>query len=279
MDIPPSYNLILGRPALNTSHVVVSTYHMKLKFLVGDGVGEVRGDQYTVRKCYVEAIKSSNNQMEVDIPNKESNKNFPQQEDQRGAVPTRVQPAEELLSIQLVPREPDKIIKIGSQLSLRLAGQLITLLQQNADIFAWIANDLIGIDPSIDVHTLNVDPTFSLVKQKKRHFKPRRIRSYKRRKFNFHNVMLIPKLGYHQIMLNLDDQKRKEIEVNSEKIRAIKEIKPPSNLNEVQRLAGRIAALSRFISRLAEWSLPSFKDLRKPMISSGMRTVSKRFKI
>ncbi|KAL0440091.1 UNVERIFIED_CONTAM: Retrovirus-related Pol polyprotein from transposon.6 [Sesamum latifolium] len=55
----------------------------------------------------------------------------------------------------------------------------------------------------------------------------------------------------------------KGIEVNPEKIRAIQEMKPPANINEVQRLAGCIAALSRFISRSAEWSLPFFKALRK----------------
>ncbi|KAL0427317.1 UNVERIFIED_CONTAM: hypothetical protein Slati_2906500 [Sesamum latifolium] len=52
-------------------------------------------------------------------------------------------------------------------------------------------------------------------------------------------------------------------EVNLEKVRAIQEMKPPANINEVQRLAGCIAALSRFISRSAEWSLSFFKALRK----------------
>ncbi|KAL0381330.1 UNVERIFIED_CONTAM: hypothetical protein Sangu_0197300 [Sesamum angustifolium] len=39
-------------------------------------------------------------------------------------------------------------------------------------------------------------------------------------------------------------------------------MKPHINLNEVQRLAGRIAALSRFISRATEHDLPFFKALR-----------------
>ncbi|KAL0402033.1 UNVERIFIED_CONTAM: hypothetical protein Slati_4233200 [Sesamum latifolium] len=55
----------------------------------------------------------------------------------------------------------------------------------------------------------------------------------------------------------------KGIEVNPEKIRAIQEMKPPTNLNKVQRLVGRIAGLSWFISRSAERSLPFFKALRK----------------
>ncbi|KAL0420804.1 UNVERIFIED_CONTAM: hypothetical protein Slati_3103300 [Sesamum latifolium] len=40
-------------------------------------------------------------------------------------------------------------------------------------------------------------------------------------------------------------------------------MKAPTCLNEAQRLIGRIAALSRFISKSAEKSLPFFKTLRK----------------
>ncbi|KAL0448442.1 UNVERIFIED_CONTAM: hypothetical protein Slati_1400600 [Sesamum latifolium] len=53
------------------------------------------------------------------------------------------------------------------------------------------------------------------------------------------------------------------IEANSLKIKAILDMKAPTNVNEVQRLTGRIAALSRFISKAAEKSLPFFKVLRK----------------
>ncbi|KAL0411533.1 UNVERIFIED_CONTAM: hypothetical protein Slati_3743000 [Sesamum latifolium] len=148
VDMPSLYNLIQGRPALNTFQTVVSTYHIKFKFPVGDGIGEVRGDQYTAQKCYIEVIKISSNKMEVDIPNKESNKNFSKQEDQRGTVLARVQSVEKLLSSQLVLGEPDKITKIGSQLSPILVGQLTAFLQQNADVFAWTTSDLIGIDPA-----------------------------------------------------------------------------------------------------------------------------------
>ncbi|KAL0412206.1 UNVERIFIED_CONTAM: hypothetical protein Slati_3810300 [Sesamum latifolium] len=40
-------------------------------------------------------------------------------------------------------------------------------------------------------------------------------------------------------------------------------MKAPTCLNEVQRLIGRIASLSRFISKSAKKSLPFFKMLRK----------------
>ncbi|KAL0433569.1 UNVERIFIED_CONTAM: hypothetical protein Slati_2691200 [Sesamum latifolium] len=53
------------------------------------------------------------------------------------------------------------------------------------------------------------------------------------------------------------------IEANPLKIRAIIDMKTPTCLNEAQRLIGRIAALSRFISKSAKKSLSFFKTLRK----------------
>lgn len=53
------------------------------------------------------------------------------------------------------------------------------------------------------------------------------------------------------------------IEANPEKIKAIAELKPPKTVCEVQKLAGCVAALSRFISRLGEKALRLYRLLRK----------------
>jgi hypothetical protein len=53
------------------------------------------------------------------------------------------------------------------------------------------------------------------------------------------------------------------IEANTEKIKTIEVMRPPTRIKDIQKLAGSLAALSRFISRLAEWVLPFFKLLRK----------------
>jgi hypothetical protein len=52
------------------------------------------------------------------------------------------------------------------------------------------------------------------------------------------------------------------IEANPDKIRAIEAMRPPARLKDMQRLTGSLAALSRFISRLAEMPLPFFKLIR-----------------
>ena len=49
------------------------------------------------------------------------------------------------------------------------------------------------------------------------------------------------------------------IEANPEKIKAITSLAKPACINDVQRLAGRIAALSRFISHLGEKAIPCIR--------------------
>jgi hypothetical protein len=53
------------------------------------------------------------------------------------------------------------------------------------------------------------------------------------------------------------------IEANPEKIRTIKVMRPLACIKDVQKLMDCLAALSQFISRLAEQALPFVKLLRK----------------
>ena len=53
------------------------------------------------------------------------------------------------------------------------------------------------------------------------------------------------------------------IEADPEKIQAILTMQRPSKLHDVQKLAGRVAALSRFISKLGEKALPFYRLMKK----------------
>jgi hypothetical protein len=53
------------------------------------------------------------------------------------------------------------------------------------------------------------------------------------------------------------------IEANPDKVKAIEEMRPLCNLKEIQRLAGCMAALGRFIARSREKSLPFFKLVKR----------------
>ena len=53
------------------------------------------------------------------------------------------------------------------------------------------------------------------------------------------------------------------IEANPNKIKVVLDMPPPSNIKEVQRLTGRIAALSRFVSKASDKCQPFFQVLNK----------------
>ena len=53
------------------------------------------------------------------------------------------------------------------------------------------------------------------------------------------------------------------IEANPDKIQAILDMEPPKNIKEVLSLAGRVAALNRFVSKATDKCLPFFKILKK----------------
>ena len=54
------------------------------------------------------------------------------------------------------------------------------------------------------------------------------------------------------------------IEANPDKIKAVLDMLPPLNIKNIQRLTGRIAALSRFVSKASDKCRPFFQVLKKP---------------
>ena len=53
------------------------------------------------------------------------------------------------------------------------------------------------------------------------------------------------------------------IEANPDKIKVVLDMLPPSNIKDIQRLTGRIAALSRFVSKASDKCKPFFQVLKK----------------
>ncbi|KAL0440240.1 UNVERIFIED_CONTAM: hypothetical protein Slati_2507000 [Sesamum latifolium] len=120
-----------------------------------------------------------------------------------------VQPVEELLTVELVLGDVEKVAKIGSKMKDDVREEIIKCLWKNKDIFVWTPQDLEGIDPGVITHHLNIDPNIKPVKQKKR-----------------------------------------------------TSIQRTQNISSKAPLIGKVA-LSRFISKSTEKSLPFFKILRK----------------
>ena len=53
VDCSSSYNVIIGRPTLNSWKTVTSTYHLSVKFPTEYGIGQAQGDQLAARECYL----------------------------------------------------------------------------------------------------------------------------------------------------------------------------------------------------------------------------------
>ena len=162
VDSPSAYNMLLGKPSLNTIRVVPSAYHMVIKFPTVNGVGMVWGDQRVARECYSSSMK----QKTVD--------NIYMDELNMGdEVSTRPAPSKELESVQL-DDQPEHLIYIGSKLAKDVRSLLIHFLKQNMEVFAWKQEDMSGIAQAVITHKLNVSPSFKPVKQKRMSFAPER---------------------------------------------------------------------------------------------------------
>ena len=83
-------------------------------------------------------------------------------------------PVEVTVPVSVDPKDPNKVLNVGSQLSLQVRKKLILFLKDNLDVFAWSHSDMCGIPLEYAVHTLNIDPAITPVKQKRRTQGPER---------------------------------------------------------------------------------------------------------
>ena len=155
VDCPTSYNVIIGRPTLNKWKVATSTYCLKIKFPIDNGIGEVKGDQVLARECYQAILARKENHTWV-IEEKDEDR------------------IEALETVELVEGEANKMAKIGTTLSPEIRTRLIRFLKENLDVFAWSHDDMPGISSEVIQHKLNVDPERKPIQQRRRTFAPER---------------------------------------------------------------------------------------------------------
>ncbi|XP_048498080.1 uncharacterized protein LOC125496617 [Beta vulgaris subsp. vulgaris] len=181
VDILAAYNAIIGRPLIHDAQAVVSTYQLTMINTSNDGKPEkIRGNQESARACYLTALKHSDHKCPAEtLPSKRkrrrtgnkdkkdlSMKNF----EGRPTDQPLPSPEGETEEVSLELERPERTMKIGAELAAEVQINLITLLRDHADIFAFYADEMLGIDPAFMVHRLNVNKDVRQVKQKKRNF-------------------------------------------------------------------------------------------------------------
>ena len=70
----------------------------------------------------------------------------------------RTTPVEELIEVPIDDYQPERQVKVGSGLGVEARNTLVEVLKRNRDVFAWTHDDMVGIDPDVMCHRLNIDP-------------------------------------------------------------------------------------------------------------------------
>ncbi|XP_020207422.1 uncharacterized protein LOC109792422 [Cajanus cajan] len=155
-----SYSILVGRPTLNKLGAVVSTPHLKLKYLLPSGkVGVLCVE--VARKCYEDSLRVRRHlyvtQVDRGIQSIELDSRMIH-------FDSRPAPVEDVKEVSLAE---GKTVKIGVSLAKGDEEGLVTVLKSNISAFAWSASDMPGIDPDFLCHHLMVDPKAKPMIQKR----------------------------------------------------------------------------------------------------------------
>ena len=80
------------------------------------------------------------------------------------------EPTEVLEDIPLDENNPEKYTRVGASMERKMKQDLIQFLKKSIDVITWSHEDMLGIDPSVITHRLNIYPSSKPVHQKKRVF-------------------------------------------------------------------------------------------------------------
>ena len=114
----------------------------------------------------VASSSKSGTQKSVEIDPKPS-----EDENRKKSNPQMENDDQEIEEVALI-EGTDKTVRIRGNLDPQIRLHLIQVLRHNADLFAYSAADMPGIDPGIITHKLNIHEGVKPVKQKKRNFGP-----------------------------------------------------------------------------------------------------------
>ena len=83
--------------------------------------------------------------------------------------------AEQPKKVFFDPSDPEQFFMIGMKLSAVEGEQLLKILVDNRDVFAWSVYDAPGVSPQLACHSLNIKPEYRPIAQKRRKLAPERV--------------------------------------------------------------------------------------------------------
>ena len=120
VDCSSSYNAIIGRPTLNSWKVVISIYHLSVKFLTECRVGQVQGDQLAARECYLAMLAMDEQVQTMNIEEKR----------------VVAEPTEALEDIPLDENNLKRCTRVGANLEEKIKKDLVRFLRKSIYVCA-----------------------------------------------------------------------------------------------------------------------------------------------
>ena len=123
IDQPSAFNAVLGRPSLRALKAITSIYHLLMKFPTPNVVGQVRGNQDKVRRCYNQAVRSASKPRQVNIVDQRPPSKGPLDDTIDPRSPDEeatTGPIEDLVNLPVDDNESSKVLKLGKNLSNKL---------------------------------------------------------------------------------------------------------------------------------------------------------------
>ncbi|XP_071912133.1 uncharacterized protein [Coffea arabica] len=148
------------------SSVVYSTYRLSFKLSTPSGITAVSSGVCAARECYLTILQAaSSSTVETKIEGKRSSiLSVDYIDSQQSGKPQRLEIGDKVEEVSLDPSNPDQTIRIGTGLPGPLKGEMVNLLKEYQDIFAWTTEQVVGVFHHLMLHELNVDPRAKPVK-------------------------------------------------------------------------------------------------------------------
>ncbi|GAU44271.1 hypothetical protein TSUD_133170 [Trifolium subterraneum] len=237
---------IIGRTAIADLPAVASTAHLKMKYYTDKGqVATLHGDIEAARRCFNAAYKgqgyvgpvpeakkskTSSEQPEastkppppqppqnvslVDLDSRHSKQEHKKEKKLRkdkkeadAASRENLRPIPdgdfELITLG---EDPSRNLKIGKDVPDLARKQLVACLKDNADLFAWSASEMPGLDPNIACHQLTIDEAASVVVQRRRRQSPGKMEAAEKVVKDLLEANFISEAKYNQIPMAVADR-------------------------------------------------------------------------
>lgn len=136
IDCPSAYNVVMGRPVMNDLNLVILIKALAIKFPTPNGTGCMKGEQYSVRRCYEEVLKMDSKKRKSILSQEVAPQGVSEKRISHDLDPYEVDynqtasPVGELEDVIVSDTDAKKCLKLGKDLVHEVKTQLTDFLKQ-----------------------------------------------------------------------------------------------------------------------------------------------------